>query len=71
MLGSYYLQKSGRMKSGKHGVKTESDVEKLSCSQVDRFAVLLDLWTCEEQYQQAKKKVGANHMQLGTLFVDR
>lgn len=66
LLGSYYLQKSGRVKGAKRGVKTESDVEKLACFEVDRFAILLDLWTCEEQYLQAKKKVGMNHIQLVT-----
>ena len=60
LLGSYHLLKCGMVKGAKRGVKTESDVEKLACFQVDRFAILLDLWTCEEQYQQTKKKVSVS-----------
>jgi hypothetical protein len=51
-VGSYYIQKS--YKPAKGG---GNNAEPVSFRCVDRFAVLLDLWICEEQYQQNKKKL--------------
>ena len=56
-MASYYLQKSHS--SADRG---SDDIDVFSHRKVDRFAVLLDLWTCEEQYQQDKKKVRCGDM---------
>jgi len=52
-LGSYYIMREG--------VKTTSskelDIGTYSHQSVDRFAVLLDLWTAETQYLELKMKV--------------
>ena len=41
-----------------------------TCAQrhVDRFAILLDLWTCEEHYLQAKRKVRINEIDRTIFF---
>ena len=35
----------------------DSDLSMHSHQKLDRFAILLDLWTCESQYLEAKMKV--------------
>ena len=35
----------------------EEETELLTQRNVDRFGILLDLWTCEARYLQAKMKV--------------
>ena len=44
-----------------HVVKSQEDeeeeIEHFAQQSVDRFAILLDLWSCESRYLQAKVKV--------------
>ena len=60
-VASYYLQKSHSSTD-----RGSDDIDVFSHRKADRFGVLLDLWTCEEQYQQDKKKVRCGYMHAWT-----
>ena len=53
-----YMSCSGkRIHVVKGEEEEETEIEHLSQQNVDRFGILLDLWTCEARYQEAKMKV--------------
>ena len=50
--------------SSKKIQKESVNIDEASLSKADRFELLHDLWSCEEQYLQAKKKVGISLLLL-------
>jgi len=42
--------------------KEEVDLAEYAHREVDRFAVLLDLWTCEQNFLINKRKVPETHL---------
>lgn len=59
LLGSHYIQRS----TSQQGVKSEAsyssatDLHSWARTDVDRVAVLLDLWTCEAAFLESKVQV--------------
>ena len=51
LVASHYLEKMSSQ------VSSLSDVEARNASEVDRFAVTLDLWTCEKHFLEHKRKL--------------
>ncbi|XP_047197601.1 coiled-coil domain-containing protein 162 isoform X2 [Hippoglossus stenolepis] len=51
LVGSHFIQ---RYKTEKMGKAEEADVHSCAGTDVDRVAVLLDLWTCETEFLESK-----------------
>uniref|UniRef100_A0AAQ6IJB5 Si:ch73-242m19.1 n=1 Tax=Anabas testudineus TaxID=64144 RepID=A0AAQ6IJB5_ANATE len=56
LVGSHFIQRNQIMKMGKHESVSNSreDIQSWAGADIDRVAVLLDLWTCETEFLENK-----------------
>lgn len=59
LVGSHFIQRNQIMKMGKHESVSNSreDIQSWAGADIDRVAVLLDLWTCETEFLENKVQV--------------
>lgn len=57
LVGSHFIQRSQIKKVGKGESVSATDIRSWAGADVDRVAVLLDLWTCEAEFLENKVQV--------------
>lgn len=62
LVATHYLKSVTQQKSANHHLSSKNNIQNIDLDyyglrNIDRFAVLYDLWECEESFQQKKRQL--------------